>query len=40
VTLNYHNSWLKEKDDYIWSISGKHRDKDIETLLKITRREI
>jgi hypothetical protein len=37
VTANYHNSWLKEKDDYIWSISGRHRDKDIETLLKIIK---
>lgn len=34
VTKSYHNSWLRTKDDYIWSISERYRDADVETLLK------
>lgn len=33
VSKRYHNSWLRQKDDYLWSISRRYREKDIETLL-------
>lgn len=34
TTNSYHSSWMKEKDDYLWSISQRHRDNDVETLKK------
>lgn len=32
TTSSYHSSWMKEKDDYLWSISARHRDQDFLTL--------
>ncbi len=37
VTKNYHESWLKSKDSYIWSVSERYRNTDAETLLKFIK---
>jgi hypothetical protein len=34
TTSNYHNSWMRQKDDYMWNISERHRDADYEVLLR------
>lgn len=37
VTRNYQKSWLATKDQYVWSVSERHREADVEVLLNIIR---
>lgn len=33
VTTDYHSSWMKQKDDWMWSRTKRHRDSDRDALL-------
>lgn len=37
VSRGYHNSWMRQKDDYLWGITRRYREKDIETLTKFIK---
>ena len=32
VTNDYHSSWMRRKDDWMWERRGRHRDADVATL--------
>ena len=32
VNREYHNSWMRAKDDWMWTHTRRHRERDIETL--------
>lgn len=34
---SYHSSWMRQKDDYMWNVTQRHLDKDVETLEKFIR---
>jgi hypothetical protein len=35
VSSEYHSSWMKQKDQWIWDKSQRHRDSDVNTLQSI-----
>jgi hypothetical protein len=35
VSSDYHSSWMKQKDKWIWDKSQRHRDSDVNTLQSI-----
>ena len=37
VTNDYHTSWMKQKDDWMWSRTQRHRDADHEALTQIIK---
>jgi hypothetical protein len=32
VSKSYHNSWMRERDDWMWEVTSRHRASDIEAL--------
>jgi hypothetical protein len=38
TSSSYHNSWMRKKDDYIWKISERYRDADVQSLKKFIQK--
>ena len=38
VSSAYHNSWMKEKDKWLWENTQRYRDSDVETLEKFIKK--